>query len=79
MHCEGKCCLRKKLERDGKQQAPSPIRQKLQQIQVYNLFMPGTAFSIKSATRLELKQKFFLRDETFTADFPRAVFHPPAA
>ncbi len=79
LHCEGKCCLKKKLDRDSKQQSPAPFRQKLQEVQSLNLFIPTQAFSFTIVADCSEEREYFLRNELFTASFPRNVFHPPSA
>src|SRR3954469_19820506 len=44
MHCDGKCCLKKKLAREGKEQAPGSRNQKSEE--VVNLFHSDANFFI---------------------------------
>src|ERR1039458_1757492 len=46
LHCEGKCCLKKKLAKEGKDQAPSPRNQKNQRVIV--LFCADNNIAIRS-------------------------------
>ncbi len=76
MHCEGKCCLKKKLAKEGKEQAPSPRNQK---DQVVNLFHSDTKIQLTAVQASAASEKYFNYNELRTCAFHHSVFHPPAA
>lgn len=75
MHCDGKCCLRKKLAKEGKEQAPAPGNQKNESV---TLFYNDTRFEITPVLALSTANHFFNRDDLRTFSFHGSVFHPPA-
>ena len=75
MHCDGKCCLKKKLAKEGKEQAPNSQNQKSEQ--VVNLFCSDTRFEIKHFTPLKVSNKYFSYNDLATSSFHHSVFHPP--
>ena len=77
MHCEGKCCLKKKLAQQGKDQAPSPRNQRSEQ--VVNLFCADTRFEVKHYVPVLSAAIYFSYNDLHTASFHHSVFHPPAA
>ena len=77
MHCEGKCCLKKKLAKDSKEQTPSPRNQKSEQVVI--LFCIDTKFELKQPFFIAQAVSYFNHNELFTASFHHSVFHPPAA
>ena len=76
MHCDGKCCLKKKLAKQGREQAPSPRSQKSE---VNTLFYNLAGFEIVRAGIQTPPKKYFSYNELYTASFHHAVFHPPTA
>ena len=77
MHCEGKCCLKKKLAKESKDQAPSPRNQKSEQ--TVNLFYSESKFELKNPGFLITTPLYFSYDDLHTCGFQHTVFHPPAA
>lgn len=75
MHCDGKCCLKKKLAQQGKEQAPNPQNQKNEQ--VVNLFYSDTQFEIKHFVPIKIAASYHSYNELGTATFHHSVFHPP--
>ena len=75
MHCDGKCCLKKKLAKEGKNQAPSPTNQKSEQ--VVTLYFSDTKFEIKPVASTILPKKYFSFNELKTYSYHHSVFHPP--
>ena len=75
MHCDGKCCLKKKLAAEGKNQAPAPRNQKSEQ--VVNLFHSNNSFELRAYTTLVLRQAYLSYNDLHTATFHHSVFHPP--
>jgi hypothetical protein len=75
MHCNGKCCLKKKLAQEGKQQAPSPRTQKEEQ--VVNLFFTDTKFEITHFIPAMRSTSYLSYNDLQTVSFPHSVFHPP--
>lgn len=76
MHCDGKCCLKKKLAKEGKDQAPSPKNQKSEQ--TVNLFCSNTKLEIKPFAVVIIANHYFNRNDLRTSSFHHSVFHPPA-
>lgn len=77
MHCNGKCCLKKKLAKEGKDQAPSPRSQKNEQ--VINLFCNENKFEIKPFLFTSVSVTHYSYNELETLGFHHSVFHPPSA
>ena len=75
MHCDGKCCLKKKLAKEGKEQAPSPNNQKSEQ--AVTLFYNDTRFEIIPCAAISVTSHFFDRNDLRTFSFYHSVFHPP--
>ena len=75
MHCDGKCCLKKKLAKQGKEQAPSPTNNKSEQ--VVTLFFTDSRYEIPPVTILSEACHFFNRNDLRTCAFHGSVFHPP--
>jgi hypothetical protein len=74
LHCDGKCCLKKKLAKESKEQAPSPQNQKNESV---NLFYADLKFEIRHITFNIPTEKHFSYNELLTASFHHSVFHPP--
>ncbi len=74
MHCEGKCCLKKKLAKEAKEQAPSPRSQKSEQV---NLFCNQTKVEISSIAVIPAVSHFLNRNDLRTFPYHHTVFHPP--
>ena len=77
MHCDGKCCLRKKLAQQGKEQVPNSRNQKSEQ--VVNLFYADAKFEITHFSPVIVSTRHFSRNDMGTSSFHHSVFHPPAA
>ena len=75
MHCDGKCCLKKKLAKQGKDQAPDPRNQKSEQ--VVNLFYADTNIEINHPLSTNILNKYFSYNDLRTSSFHYSVFHPP--
>ena len=75
MHCDGKCCLKKKLAKQGKEQAPSPTNSKSEQ--VVTLFYSDSRYEVRPITVLSETNHYFNRDDLRTCSFHGSVFHPP--
>ena len=75
MHCDGKCCLKKKLAKEGKEQAPNSRNQKSEQ--VVNLFCADTKFEIQHFVPVKISGNYFSYNDLVTSSFPHSVFHPP--
>jgi hypothetical protein len=77
MHCNGKCCLKKKLAKEAGNQAPSPRNQKSEQ--AVNLFCSDTKFEIQSFNTANVPNRYFSHNDLRTFSFHSSVFHPPSA
>jgi len=77
MHCDGKCCLKKKLAKEGKEQAPTSRNQKSER--VVNLFCGHAEFGIRPYFALSSSHEYFSYNDLHTSSFHHSVFHPPAA
>ena len=77
MHCDGKCCLKKKLAQQSKEQLPSSRNQKSEQ--VVTLFCATPRFEINYTAQFKVPNKYFSYNDLATASFHHAVFHPPTA
>ena len=77
LHCDGKCCLKKKLAKEGKEQAPSSKNQKSEE--VVNLFCADTNFELQHSFFSPLAIRHYSYNDLHTASFHHAVFHPPTA
>lgn len=77
MHCDGKCCLKKKLAKEGKEQAPGPRSQKNEE--VVTLFCSSVKFDITYYAPASELRKYYHYDDLGTAAFSAPIFHPPAA
>ena len=75
LHCDGKCCLKKKLARESKEQAPSPRNNKSEQ--VVTLFFSNQKIELKPFTFTTDRSEYFSYNDLHTASFHHAVFHPP--
>jgi hypothetical protein len=75
LHCNGKCCLRKKLAKEGREQAPSPRNQKEEQ--VVNLFFANNFIEIRPLLSVVTADDYFNRNDLRTFSFHHPVFHPP--
>jgi hypothetical protein len=75
MHCDGKCCLKKKLAKQAHEQAPTSRNQKGQES--VNLFFAETKFDIAHATPVIITNTFFCYNDLHTSSFHHSVFHPP--
>jgi hypothetical protein len=76
MHCDGKCCLKKRLAKEGKNQAPSPTSQKSEQ--AVTLFYADNKFEITPFVAVAISNHYFNRNDLRTSAFHHSVFHPPA-
>ena len=77
MHCDGKCCLKKRLAKEGKDQVPSPRNQKSEQ--TVTLFFTDHVPAVWQAFVEPVPNHYFNRDDLRTFSFHSSVFHPPAA
>ena len=77
MHCNGKCCLKKKLANSSKEQAPGQRSQKSEQ--VVNLFYTDTCFSLRPNYPIIVSSQYFSYNDLETFSFHHSVFHPPTA
>ncbi len=77
MHCDGKCCLKKKLAKEGKEQAPNPRNQKSEQ--VVNLFCANAKFEVQHFAVQFVPGKYHTYNELGTSSFYHSIFHPPSA
>lgn len=75
MHCDGKCCLKKKLAKEAKQNAPTPRNQKNQQI--VTLFFSENKLNFQLHSFFAAAKTYFSYNELATANFHHSVFHPP--
>jgi len=76
MHCNGKCCLKKKLAREAKDQAPVPGNQKNEQV---NLFFAESKIEIVHFVPLADPIRYLSYNELQTISSSGSVFHPPTA
>lgn len=74
MHCDGKCCLKKKLAKESKQQAPGPQNSKDEQVV---LFFNDTKLSLHSGFTDSAPVKYFVANDNRTSTFHSSIFHPP--
>jgi len=77
MHCEGKCCLKKKLAKQGREQAPTRSNQKDEQ--VLNLYYAADHVAVVHFLPVRVLTKFFNFDDLNTIGIAHSVFHPPCA
>ena len=77
MHCDGKCCLKKKLAKEGKDQAPSPRNQKSEE--TVSLFCEQPAVVLPTYVAATVKTKFYSYNELDIFSYHSSVFHPPSA
>jgi hypothetical protein len=75
MHCDGKCCLKKKLAKEGKDQAPSPRNQRSDE--AINLFYSDTRLNIAAVFPYRSPVKYFSYNDLAISRFHRSIFHPP--
>jgi len=76
MHCNGKCCLKKKMEKNAQNES-SQSGKKYQQ--VLNIFCSTNKIEAPSIQIMLTRAKYFNHDETMISSFHHSVFHPPAA
>ena len=77
LHCNGKCYLKKKLAKEGKEQAPNPRHQKSEQD--INLFCSNARIELPRCVSVELRIKYFIQNDLGTSSFHHSVFRPPSA
>ncbi len=77
LHCDGKCCLKKKLAKEGKEQAPGQRNQKEEQN--ITLFYSSERFVMKEYHVAVTPIKYFNFNELETIAYHGSVFHPPSA
>ena len=75
MHCDGKCCLKKKLAKEAKDQAPSSRNQKDEH--AVNLFCSSIKIDWKPNLHIIVPNTYISYNELGTASFHHSVFHPP--
>src|SRR3569833_226910 len=75
MHCDGKCCLKKKLAKQGKEQAPAPGNQK----EEVTLFYSDARCEAPLSFSIPALKEYFTHNECGTIDYHGSVFHPPAS
>ena len=75
MHCDGKCCLKKKLAKEAKDQAPSSRNQKDEH--GVNLFCSSIKIDWKPNLHIIVPNTYLSYNELGTASFHHSVFHPP--
>ena len=75
MHCDGKCCLKKKLAKESKDQLPNSRNQKSEQ--VVNLFCAQVQFEVVHFPIVSFSKQYFSYNELKTYAYHHAVFHPP--
>ena len=75
MKCCGKCYLKKKLAKEGKEQLPGSRSQKNEQ--VVNLFCSTASFSIVQYPRVAEAERYFSYNDLHTFSTSQSVFHPP--
>jgi len=75
MHCDGKCCLKKKLAKEGKEQAPTSRNQKSEE--VVTLFYTETQIEVIARYATSLPVHYYSYNELSTSSFHHSVFHPP--
>jgi hypothetical protein len=77
MKCCGKCCLKRKLAKDAKEQVPGPRNQKNEQ--VVNLFFNNTRLDLKTFRTTSVARQYFSYNDMATISFQGDIFHPPTA
>lgn len=77
MHCEGKCCLKKKLAKEAKEQLPAPGNQK--KAQEVTLFFEDTRQEPLFVFAINTALTFPSAPAPATAEFYHSIFHPPSA
>jgi hypothetical protein len=75
MHCEGKCCLKKKLAKQGKEQTPAPGNQKDETATLF--FCEPTCETLVVFQTLTATT-YFIQNDSALADYQGSVFRPPA-
>lgn len=75
MHCNGKCHLRKQIQKEEEQAPKLPVSLKqYEEFSVYQCENPFAGFLIPSGTGFRFPEHANLTEEFFG----RSVFHPPA-
>ena len=75
MHCNGKCCLKKKLAKEGKE-ATTPNSQKSED--ATTLFYSFHRIEVRPISPASANGHFFNRNDLRTFSFHSSIFHPPS-
>ncbi len=74
LHCDGKCCLKRKLAKEGSKQAPASGNQKDESVQ---LFYSDNTISLAQSIYTSVTTKYVSFNELKTYTYHSSVFHPP--
>jgi hypothetical protein len=77
MHCDGKCCLRKKLAKEGKEQGPTPRSQRNEETVV--LFFEQTNITLPTGATATTKPEYYSYNDLDIRSYSAPIFHPPGA
>ncbi len=76
LHCNGKCCLKKKLDADSKQKSTNSQTQKEQEVQT--LFCNDLKISIPTNYYTNVQMEFNIYKFILKTSYLVSVFHPPS-
>jgi len=77
LHCEGKCCLKKKLAKESKDQLPSSKNQRNKE--VVNLYCTDIRSEMQYGTYSSVDKEFLNYNDMLTISYQHSVFRPPSA
>ena len=77
LHCEGQCCLKKRLAQEAKNQAPASSSEQKSKEEVILYCMPIHFEMVHFPVFISAKQ-YAEYNERSTASFQKTTFHPPA-
>lgn len=75
MHCEGKCCLKKRLAKESKE-SQSPRNQREEQV---TLFFETPSINIHYPAPASVGQQYDTHNDAAHSGFSPSIFHPPGA
>ena len=75
LHCEGQCCLKKRLAQEAKEQSSSNTQKSRDEVLLYCSI---TTTEIKHPPVFTVPQEFVEQNEFYLASYTTPVFHPPS-
>lgn len=76
LNCEGKCCLKKRLAKESRDQVPGQRNQKNEE--PVTLFCWYTDTTIYSLSPIFIREVYFTFNDLTLSEFCKSVFRPPA-